>query len=108
MRQVDDVSLRPILLFNVAMLVLGPPLFLAVWRYRDGMAAWKRPMAIGSYLSICCVTVVELTDVTAIASYPGLAFALDMGAVVAGVAGIGFFWKSRTVRKRAADSAGTA
>lgn len=41
-------------------------------------------------------------------SYPRLAFALDMGAVVAGVAGIAFFWKSRTVRNRSDDSASTA
>lgn len=73
MRQLTDMALRPIVLFNVAMLVVGPPLLVALWRYRDVMAAWKRPMMIGSYLSILCVTVVELTGATAIASYPRLA-----------------------------------
>ncbi|WP_123538857.1 hypothetical protein [Halosimplex salinum] len=64
MIQLVGVALRPIVLFDAAMLVVGPPLFVAIWWFRDQMAAWKRPMPIWSYLGVLSLTTKELTDAT--------------------------------------------
>ncbi|WP_135364155.1 hypothetical protein [Halosimplex halophilum] len=92
------MTLRPIVALNLAVLVAGPVLFAAVWRFRGGVAAWKRPLAAGTYLVALSATVLELTDATAVASYPRLALALDVGAGVAALAGIvliGRCWRMR-------------
>ncbi|WP_436909840.1 hypothetical protein [Halosimplex marinum] len=99
------MSLRAIVVLNVAFLLAAPPLFVALRRRRGGMPAWKRPFAAGIYLTVLAATVVEVTDATPVASSPRLALALDALAALAAVVGIALVGRSWRVRRRSGDPA---
>ena len=101
------MSLRLAALLGVGFFLMASPMFVALWRVRDGMAAWKRSMAAGAYAVLSSTTLLELTDATAISLSSRLVFALDMFAALVALVGIFFCARSWRMRRRSGESAAT-